>query len=426
MGFSDWLRERGAAEITIQSTPVRALYDCFFGYLDGDISRRCIAAGVALGCALRIGVTYHGAVLYLMNAGMGEVVVAPIYQALAQRGVRFQFFRRIERLEPNAAGNAIERIHMAVQANVKTEPYQPLISVNSLPVWPDRPRYEQLVEGDALRNNDVDLESHWAAWEDPGHETLEHGVDFDIAVLGIALPALNDICAPLVAVNRRWRDMLMRIPSMQTFGVQLWMTRSLAEMGWKGPPRPAVAMPELLDVWADMSQTLKREDYPVDQRPRSVIYLCGPLPGDYLLRGSSEHCVPNEARDEVYALTKRWLDAYPGWIWPKSAGRPGERGLDWSLLFADTSAQGADRLRDQFLRANIDPTERYVLSPPKWNRLRMRVDDNGFANLILAGDWTNNVINAGCVEAATISGMMASRSICGVPMKIAGERFMRG
>jgi hypothetical protein len=299
-----------------------------------------------------------------------------------------------------------------------------------LPVWPDRPRYEQLKQGDALREGKVNLESHWADWKDPGHETLELGVDFDIAVLGIALPALNEICASLAATNNRWRDMLTHIPSTQTFGVQMWMTRSLEEMGWKGPPRAAVGMPELMDVWADMSQTLKREVYEVDRIPRSVIYLCGPLPGDYLARPGSEHEVPAEAWDEVYALAKRWLEQYPGWIWPKatgaSSGEDGGPGLDWQLLFSDAAVNGVERLREQFLRANIDPTERYVLSPPKWNRLRMPVDDTGFANLILAGDWTRNVVNAGCVEAATISGMMASRSICGVPEQIAGERFMVG
>ena len=31
-------------------------------------------------------------------------------------------------------------------------------------VWPDRPNYEQLVEGDELRRNGYDLESWWTPW----------------------------------------------------------------------------------------------------------------------------------------------------------------------------------------------------------------------------------------------------------------------
>jgi predicted NAD/FAD-dependent oxidoreductase len=45
----------------------------------------------------------------------------------------------------------------------------------------------------------------------------------------------------------------------------------------------------------------------------------------------------------------------------------------------------------------------------------------GIANLYLAGDWTLNGINGGCVEAATMSGMRASRSICGTPADISSE-----
>ena len=34
-----------------------------------------------------------------MNAGMGDVVFAPMYRVLENRGVRFHFFHRVDRLE---------------------------------------------------------------------------------------------------------------------------------------------------------------------------------------------------------------------------------------------------------------------------------------------------------------------------------------
>ena len=37
-----------------------------------------------------------------MRAGMGETVIAPLYEVLRRRGVRFEFFHRVERLELSA------------------------------------------------------------------------------------------------------------------------------------------------------------------------------------------------------------------------------------------------------------------------------------------------------------------------------------
>jgi len=47
-------------------------------------------------------------------------------------------------------------------------------------VWPDRPRYELLREGEALQRGDelpgggYDLESWWSAWSPPERLTLTH------------------------------------------------------------------------------------------------------------------------------------------------------------------------------------------------------------------------------------------------------------
>jgi uncharacterized protein with NAD-binding domain and iron-sulfur cluster len=77
------------------------------------------------------------------------------------------------------------------------------------------------------------------------------------------------------------------------------------------------------------------------------------------------------------------------------------------------------------LRANIDPSERYVLSPPVHNAKRLHPARSGFANLVLAGDWTQTAINAGCVEAAVMSGYAASRALSGHPAVIHGEHFLK-
>jgi uncharacterized protein with NAD-binding domain and iron-sulfur cluster len=51
----------------------------------------------------------------------------------------------------------------------------------------------------------------------------------------------------------------------------------------------------------------------------------------------------------------------------------------------------------------------------------LHADQSGFANLFLAGDWLKTGLDAGCVEAAVMGGMQASRAICGLPASIQGE-----
>ena len=54
-------------------------------------------------------------------------------------------------------------------------------------------------------------------------------------------------------------------------------------------------------------------------------------------------------------------------------------------------------------------------------RYRLASDQSGFANLFLTGDWIRTGLNAGCVEAAVMAGMQASRAISGYPVMIQGE-----
>jgi len=114
-----WFRRHGADPTTVDSTPVRALYDLYLAYEDGDQSRPALAAGVAIHAVLRLALGYKGAVVNEMRAGMGEVVIAPIYEVLAARGVKFAFFHRVERLELTPDRTRLARIHLARQVELK-------------------------------------------------------------------------------------------------------------------------------------------------------------------------------------------------------------------------------------------------------------------------------------------------------------------
>jgi hypothetical protein len=49
------------------------------------------------------------------------------------------------------------------------------------------------------------------------------------------------------------------------------------------------------------------------------------------------------------------------------------------------AAAGRRGSTSQYVRANIDPSERYVLSVPGTVHLRLESGNSGFANLFLAG-----------------------------------------
>ena len=247
---------------SVDSTPIRALYDLYLAYEGGDQARPAIAAGVAIHAVLRLALGYKGAVVYEMRAGMGEVVIAPMYETLAARGVKFAFFHRVERLELDADRSRVARIHVARQVELKdgtTTGYRPLRPVDGLPCWPEGPLVDQISHGEAL--GDVDLESRWSGWHDVDHRVLEAGRDFDVAVLGISLGGLHDLCADFRA-DDRWRDMLDHLGTTQSGSAQLWMDRTLEELGWTLGPVPADAAPEPLDVWADRSELLPLEHWP--------------------------------------------------------------------------------------------------------------------------------------------------------------------
>ena len=54
---------------------------------------------------------------------------------------------------------------------------------------------------------------------------------------------------------------------------------------------------------------------------------------------------------------------------------------------------------DSFQRANIDPSERYVMSVAYSSAARIKANATGSDNWLVTGDWIDNGCNEGCVEA---------------------------
>ena len=88
-------------------------------------------------------------------------------------------------------------------------------------------------------------------------------------------------------------------------------------------------------------------------------------------------------------------------------------GIRWQLLSGANGERGSAALGTQHLSVNVDPSDRYVQSVPGTERYRLRPDESGYDNLVLAGDWTDSGMNAGCIEAAVMSGLEAANAVLG-------------
>ena len=432
----EWLILNGADPTIVEkSSLLRALYDLAFGYVDGDADKPNFAAGTATRCILRIVFTYKEAALFLMTSGMGEVVVAPMYEELVRRGVKFEWFHKVEALRLSAGKTAIERVECAAQARPRGgEAYRPTFRHAGITCWPDQPFWDQLEDGERLRQHFAgtasSFESHWAQPEPVARRTLVRGVDFDEVVLGISMGAfqkLNDedpwMVEELAEANPRFASMLT-LPLNPTMGVQLWMTPDLAGLGWREPKPAMDAAPELFSVWADMSQELPREAWGPNG-PGSVHYLCGVYPTDLYKAPASQGDVPRRARAAVLELTRQWFAQWGGAMWPEVRDPKNPAGVNWAAAHAPANLSGDQRLDFQWMRPNVDPTECAVAAATGTSRFRLDPGASGFDNLYLAGDWTSNGLNTLCVEAAVMSGMRAAACLSGDAIDIVGWDFLR-
>jgi uncharacterized protein with NAD-binding domain and iron-sulfur cluster len=67
------------------------------------------------------------------------------------------------------------------------------------------------------------------------------------------------------------------------------------------------------------------------------------------------------------------------------------------------------------VQANVEASDRYTLSLPMSTSFRISPLDRSVENMTIAGDWTACGLDAGCVEAAVMSGMLAAYAISGQP-----------
>ena len=422
-----WLIQHGGDPTIVNQSPVvRQVYDTAFQYVDGSPDRPDYAAGASLGCFMNLLTGYKESILFIVQAGFGEAVVAPLYRVLVQQGVNFEFFRKVTRIGLSSDGVRVSSIRMERQADVVGGGrYEPTLTYDAsggtLESWPAEPFWEQLVNGFTMKQAGVNFESKWSAYPPAGTEVLYDGTDFDKVVLATCMGAYKTLdgvpgfCQELIAASPDFRDYVELQGIVPTISLQIWGANETLVAD--ADLTPIVAGPRPLTVWAQMEGVLHTEP----AGPVSVGYLCTALPTTLFQNPASANDTPAMGLEQVRRLSKEWLENDSRVLFPKAS--PGGV-FDWQSLYASQALTGPARLEDQYLRANIDPTECCVATQTGTTRYRLYPGGGGFANLVVAGEAAKSGFNASSVEGSIMTGMAASRAISGSPAYIANYDMM--
>jgi len=451
--LDEWLcRHKGPCGLG-KDDLIRALpFDAMFAFLNGDINHPSISAANLLcaGGALKSGMLGVGrfapSFTYRMQAGMGEIIMTPVYEILKARGVRFHFFHKVSALR-TVDGTTVDAIDIDVQATVHggSHKYEPLHTIQGLNVWPDlsNPKncdgcerfFDQLEEGDVIKAGNINMESYYSQWQGNGQKKqLKVGQDFDIVINGITSGALPHISQDLTAKNTLWRSFIETTKTVATVGLQVWTYNTTEELGYAIPhvnrsdlsrtEVMAAGGPEPYDTWADMTHLQKYETFNATAtggQPKSVQYWCSPVEFDTSVANFSDATVPAVQTERAYTAAVEWLEKYTGDIMPKWADAL------YESMVAPVGVHGRDRLRHQYYRLNYEPTEQYVLTVPNSVEHRpspWKVHENDiqpFSNMAVVGADSRNGFNIGCAEAAVTSGVMLANALTG---KRSPERYV--
>ena len=385
LDFREWLRRHGAQEPTLRSAIVRGQYDLVFSHEHGDPTRPRFAAGWGVNLSAKLWFDYKGAIFWKMQAGMGDVVFAPLYQALRARGVQFRFGTAVEELVPAGDGSTIGAV--VVRPTAPEQAHcgdEPLRRVKGLPCFPQTPDHGR---------------------RSATSERLRCGTDFDLLVFAIPPAAGRRVCHRLSAQRPQWRAMFDRIGTVATHAFQVWLTADERSLGWAHPGTTVSGFAKPFDTWASMSHLIGLKDWDTVTPPATLGYFCSTLP-------STHAQVAGDAASYTRAQAVRFLERYSRFFWP-NATDPATQRLRWDLMCAADGVEGPDRFAAQYWTANTDPSDLYVQSLPGTDCYRLRPDGSGYANMFLAGDWTDCGINAGCIEAAVVSGLQSANGVLG-------------
>jgi uncharacterized protein with NAD-binding domain and iron-sulfur cluster len=406
--YRDWLRQHGASKSAIESRFLTGIYDFVFAYQDGNKKTPGLAAGVALRGALRMFLTYRGSMFWRVRSGMGDTVFAPLYKVLMEP----------ERLATGGEGQPqpaspvhFHFLHELQQVGFKAGP-DGAKYVSSLHF---RKMGSKTLQ-DALNGNALDEFGCWPSGIGENVDEIAEvdvwnvGEKFDGVILATGIDDFKLICKAAISgrrqfLPRHWKRMCDEVKTVSTQSAQVWLSKDTLELGWYRGAGVVTALGNSFDTWADMTHTLPSEQAWRDRRggthelddARSVAYFCSPLSETEITRSRNRRdALDHSVARDLEQLLKQGMKPY----WPNAY----ETGQNAKSIVMSTHVQ-----------ANFTGSDRYTLSLPGTVRYRISPLDGSVANMTIAGDWTACGFDAGCVESAVMSGMLAAFAISGKP-----------
>ena len=430
VNYDDWLHTHGVSEYTLRSAMPQVIPNTALSYAYGDTTQRpTMAASAYLEFFCRQ-MSGRGHFAYFFREGTGETIMRPLYHVLKERGVRFHFFHKLTAVEPGP-DHTIARFRFDLQATPIDDEYDPLVRFRDEKVWPDRPVYERLKEGARLKegteipNGGYDLESWWTAWKPVGQRTLEHGVNFDIAVLATPVATLPHTCQQVMShpAGAKFKAMVENSHTAASQALQLWFDKTPEQLGLmvhhdKHAPGNRALGPSFgqdLNCYCDFSDLIKYEGWVPGHAPKALFYMIGVIQDPEEIPDFSDHTYPERMYQRALWSAVGQLRGISGLLPGAVDADVDYRSLDFSILHDESGAKGVNRLASQYLKVNIDPNERYTISLAGCLQHRLKAWESGFSNLALAGDWIYTGFNVGSFEGAVMGGKLASLAVSGAP-----------
>jgi uncharacterized protein with NAD-binding domain and iron-sulfur cluster len=342
VSISQWLEDHGIAKGFVQrSRLLAALTAGVFSTPD------TMAAGTFIHGVCRLVLDFQGAPFKRMRGGTGEVLIAPMFEALEKKKVEFRFGTSVAALKLAEAKDGMQ-----------------VVAATLRPPEEDQPGMD-FVPADARKKT----RSGWEVQKKKRSTVAESLIEADAFVL--ALPpfqaASGAQAKPLIdGLPASLQETLERIGSRATVSLQHWTTGSPLY-----PARIVAPFPGPMRCAAAMEHLAGDEGTEVLSPP---VYYCGDM--------------DDEA---AKAFAKK---DHRAWL---SENAP--------------SMQQGQQARDPFVSTNVDGSARYVRMDPATQAARPGIGDSGARNLWLAGDWTKGALSCGSIEHAVTSGLEVAADI---------------
>ena len=306
---------------------------------------------------------------------------------------------------------------------------------NSFFLKSNEPKYKEIINQEAylLQQHNIDLESFWTNWTRVYEESfkrpipeviLRRGKDFDIIVYGISVGSLASLCPELLDKSPRLKAANEHIGRVPSFNLQFCGTTDLEydpKKSFNFRILDARQRKSYLTFYYD--DILKSEDWKAQGlEPNHLLYIVYmPDISHFEIPPRNNTSFPKEMTEEMKGL---YMQTLPEVLRSMGSNSFQDGVFNWTVLADPENRAGVERFDSQYVILNFNPSDHYTQVLTNTSQYRITTDGAGFDNIYFTGDWIQNGINYGSIEAAITSGLLTSKAISGYPETIYSEQFI--